>query len=221
MFPDSACATFGRSGTEAMTEAMAEQGIVAADAAAPASECAMTPTQALTARFEAGEGAIEHVVLPSETAEKVSRFSGVESRQGFRIGELGLMIRYEDGSELSELSGIHRLPNAPEWFCGIANLRGKLTPVFDLARYLGIDFDPAAKRMLLVLSRGSDATGVMIDGLPERLRWSVDEYTDAGAAPQKLMPHLRGASHIGGRLWFDLDAHSLLGELEHSLSMTQ
>ncbi len=189
---------------------------------AQATELAMTPTRALTAGFDV-DTSVDVGRSGSRTgkAASVSQLVSGESRQGFRIGELRLMIRYEDSSELSEMSVIHRLPSAPDWFCGIANLHGKLIPVFDLARYIGVDPDPGAKRMLLVLSRGVDATGVVIDGLPERLRWSDDERNDAGAAPKRLVPHLRGASYIGGQLWFDLDTHSLLGEIEQSLGLSQ
>lgn len=202
---------------------MAEEacGITHSSLIAQTTELSMTPTQALTTGFDVDASSNIGQSEPTMgKARSASLTVNGESRQGFRIGELRLMIRYEDGSELSEVSVIHRLPNAPAWFCGIANLRGKLTPVFDLARYVGIEPDPEAKRMLLVLSRGSDATGVVIDGLPERLRWSDDERSDIGAAPNRLLPHLLGASFIDGRLWFDLDTQSLLGEIEQSLELS-
>lgn len=186
----------------------------------PTAEPLMPPTQALTAGFDVGEDTGR--AAPNQRKTAASRLAEGESRQGFRIGALCLMIRYEDGSELSELSSIHRLPNAPEWFCGMANFHGRLTPVFDLARYIGVESDPEAKRMLLVLAAGADATGVLIDGLPERLRWPSKDYTnDASAAPASLAPHLRGAVHIGEQQWFDLDTNSLLGAIEQSLGEPQ
>lgn len=192
------------------------------DLVALPTEPLMPPTQALTTRFDVDtSGDIGRPEPRTGTPRRDSLLVSGESRQGFRIGEVRLMIRYEDASELSEMSVIHRLPNAPAWFCGIANLHGKLTPVFDLARYIGVDPDPESKRMLLVLASGSDAVGVVIDGLPERLRWTEEECTDADAAPERLMPHLRGASYIGGRQWFDLDPRSLLGAMEQSLGASQ
>ncbi len=177
----------------------------------------MLPTQALTARFDIDQSS-DTEFGPKHTASLVSNMS----RQGFRIGELHLMIPYEDGSQLSDMSFVHRLPNAPEWFCGMANLQGKLTPVFDLARYLGVEHDRGANRMLLVLAHGADAAGVMVDGLPERLRLpDNDEHADPDVAPKRLAPHLRGARYIGGPLWFDLDIRSLLDAIEHSLGAPQ
>ncbi len=181
---------------------------------------AMLPTQALTAQFEfdvnndAGQG------VPKRGDARTTLVAGA-SRQGFRIGELCLMIPYEDGSELSDMSPIHRLSNAPNWFCGMANLQGKLTPVFDLARYVGVEHDRGTKRMLLVLAHGPDAAGVMVDGLPERLHLPDSEQNDVGAAPNRLAPHLRGAALIDGQLWFDLDTRSLLDGIEHALGAPQ
>ncbi len=178
----------------------------------------MSPTTALTSRFEIdagpGPGGAD-----KEKAGGASLLVGGESRQGFRIGELRLMMGYDDASELSEMVAVHRLPNAPDWFRGIANLHGKLTPVFDLALYFGIDRDTEARSMLLVLAHGVDAAGVVIDGLPERLRWSEEGRADVGAALERLVPHLRGACVIDGRLWFDLDPRSLLDALEQSIEV--
>jgi purine-binding chemotaxis protein CheW len=83
--------------------------------------------------------------------------------------------------------------------------------------HLGMHGDAKARRMLLVLSRGADAAGVVIDGLPERLRWSDDGAAALDAAPPRLAPHLCGACLIDERLWFDLDCDALLAALEHAL----
>ncbi len=184
----------------------------------PSSVQLMKPTQALTTLFEIGRDIDE---TKDELRYGAASLTDGEPRQGFRVGGLSLMIRFEDSSELSEMFPLHRLPNAPDWFCGIANLHGRLIPVFDLAGYIGVEASQAARHLLLVLSHGSDAAGVVIDGIPERLRLSGDDYTDVDTAPERLALHLRGASFIGERLWFDLDTHSLLGAIEQSLGAPQ
>ena len=141
----------------------------------------------------------------------------VQLRQGFCVGPLNLMIGYADSSELTEMPDIYRIPNAPAWFCGMANLHGKLTPVFDLSSYLEVERDNASKPMLLVLSHGADAAGVVIDGMPERLRWSAVDQVDIAAAPARLASHLRAACIIGEGLYFDLECGALLNALEQAL----
>jgi purine-binding chemotaxis protein CheW len=175
----------------------------------------MTPTQALSTGLvfipELGEQ------VPIEPLLLVPGEDGQQRRQGFRIGPLALMIRYEDAREVTEMPSVYQLPNAPDWFRGMANLNGVPTPVFELARYLGFERSPQAKPMLLVLSHGADAAGVVIDGLPERLRWSSTDRTDASTVPPRLAPYQRGAWLIGERLWFDLECAALLDALEDAM----
>ena len=178
----------------------------AAIAAAPR----MTPTEALTRGFTA----VPAMPAPAAASRDESAWRG----QGFRVGPLGLMVGYADGSELMELPAVYRLPNAPAWFLGIANLHGAMTPVFDLATYLGVTPDPTAKRMLLVLLHGADAAGVVIDGLPRRLRREAGALQHEGTAPPQLAGHVHGATLIDDQLWFDLDVRSLLGTLEQVLA---
>jgi len=194
--------------------AIAEPDVAAFDVAQPAppTKLPMSPTQALTTHFDVETESDR----PGQSGK--TSLANSESRQGFKVGDLSIMIRNDEASELAEMPALHRLPNTPEWFCGMANMHGKLIPVFDLARFLAVDHDPQAKRMLLVLSRGSDATGVLIDGLPERLRLTDDIQADVDTAPQLLAPHLRGIALIGERLWFDLNTNALLDTIEQSLA---
>ena len=185
------------------------------------STLSMSPIQALTTPFDVVSGDV--IELTKSGMNKPDRFSTLvsgESRQGFRIGEFGLMIRYEDGSELSDVPVIHRLPNTPDWFCGIANLHGKLIPVFDLAKYIGIDSAPETKRMLLVLSRGRDATGILIDGIPERLRIGVESLAEDAQLSSALVGVVSETYWIAGRSWMALQVGAGLDRLEHDLIAT-
>lgn len=200
--------TVMEAGPEAVAEAVVDAGM-------EVEPLPMSPTEALTTGFEGTAGGIP--AIAAANAGKFAVNAKGESRHGFSVGNLRLMIRYEDSSEISEMPAIRRLPNAPSWFQGVANLRGKLTPVFDLGRFLGIARGAQSKPMLLVLGHGVDATGVIIDGLLERLRLPDAGESNMDAAPMRLTPHLRSASLIGEHVWYDLDTRSLLGELERSL----
>lgn len=184
----------------------------------------LAPTEALLRGFELA--AAPAAPTPENEPGGVpgaarASIDGLQARQGFRVGTLNLMIRYADGSELTELPPLHRLPNAPHWLLGMANLHGMLVPVFDLARWLGIERPAAVKPMLLVLGHGADAAGVVIEGLPERLRWSAGQIADAATVPEALAPVAQRAVLIGERLWFDLDTLALLVALEQSLGTPQ
>jgi twitching motility protein PilI len=171
----------------------------------------MTPTQALTIGFDFD------APLDPETSRATAADDGEQRRQGFRIGALALMTRREDAREVTEMPSVYRLPSTPDWFCGMANLNGVPTPVFDLARYLGFERNLQAKPMLLVLAHGADAAGVVIDGLPERLRWSSADRADAAMVPARLASFQHGACLIDEQLWFDLACATLLDALEDAL----
>jgi len=179
----------------------------------PGSRAAMRPTEALLGH---GSG------TAAWAAAHDLRLPGAEDalREGFRIGALHLMVHYEDGSELSDLPTVHRLPNSPDWFTGVVNLHGDLVPVFDPARRWGTARDGPAKPMLLVVGHGADRAGLVIDGLPSRLRWTAEQAADAAMAPSPIALFVRGAAVIDGVLWFDIDLPAMLGSFEEALRDT-
>lgn len=186
---------------------------------APGVEAAAVLAQGLAGQ-QAGQAALAPLAGAASATE--------HSRQGIRIGGLGVMLSYEDGSELTEMPDLYYLPNAPVWVKGLANLHGNLVPVFDVAEYLGIDKEdgsPASdwrdsdkdKTMLLVLGHGLDAAGVLIKGIPVRLTPLACRQTDMDTAPALLLPHIQGAYFMNEQLWFDLDCGSLLDALEQAM----
>lgn len=185
----------------------------------------LKPTEALRRGFEFdGPGpagtALANAYGNSEAIAAGSPMPGeFQQREGFQIGHLGLMIRYEDGSELADLPLIYRLPNAPAWFTGVANLHGLLVPVFDLALYLGIEHRVGVKPMLLVLGHGADAAGVVIDGLPLRLRFRFADRADGAPVPAALEGCVNETYWAAERTWMDLQVTALLSKLSAELAV--
>ncbi len=146
-------------------------------------------------------------------------------RQAFVVDGMRLLIRYDEGSELTEPLAIAMLPGLPPWFLGVCNLHGLLTPVFDLAAYLGLPPKREArrvKRMLLVLGHGAEAAAIYIDGLPKNfyLRKAQSESSPA-PAPSDLQAHIRGVYSLRDNSWWDLDVASLLAAIEAQLQQAQ
>jgi chemotaxis signal transduction protein len=137
----------------------------------------------------------------------------LEVRQGFLVGGLGLMIRFRDATALADLPQVARLPGAPHWFEGMANLQGRLVPVFDLARFAGLPGGRPRAARLLLLSQGADAAGIVIEGLPQRLRFAVGALKQPAGVPQALADCIDQACVIEARQWFDLQVGRLLDAL--------
>ena len=181
-----------------------------------AAYAALSPVEALERGF---------VLAPGETGilslaagwENPAVFEGEQNRQGFLVGLLGLMIPFDEGSELTEMPPLHHLPNTPSWFLGMVNLHGRLLPVFDLLRFLNLERESDTKQMLLVVGHDADAAGFVIDGLPQRLRWTSAMQSDADLAPRRLEAHVRASCLIDGKIWFDINTITLLNAIEESL----
>ena len=109
-------------------------------------------------------------------------------RQGFRIGPLRLLARFEATSELSEIPSLYRLPGAPAGLKGMANIHGNAVPVFDLATLFGVRSFAGKSAKLLIFGSGSSAAGVIIDTLPERKRFLADDEVDTQSAHAAVKP---------------------------------
>lgn len=200
-----------------------------------ASSVLLSPVEALTGGFVLQEQ-ISTAAQPSQMSDALlSQLAiaasvgdvqwGVErrQRQGFTVGDLRLMIAYEDGRELTELPEVFWVPNAPDWLLGVVNLHGLITPVFDLTAYWGDDAltpDNSHQRRLLVLGHGADAAGILIDDLPQRLSWGAadDRAVSSDFAPERLRPFLKAVRVVAGEIWFDVDVPVLLDALEAALA---
>lgn len=188
--------------------------------AAPAAPAALlAPTDALLAGFVFDEPAQALAATqPALPAANDAAGAGVLLREGFRIGSLRLAIRYEEGNELTDLPAVVPLPRSPSWFRGMANLHGALVPVFDPAVLFGAQHDESAKPMLLVLGHGEEKAGLVIDGLPVRLRLAAADRIDEPAAPPALAGCVGHAYWSDGEDWMELRAGALLDRLAGELA---
>ena len=87
----------------------------------------MTPSSALTKPF-IGINNTSNQEVDSENNESGSFHS-------FNIGPIGLLIPAETISELVEEVAFCQLPNTNTVLHGMANIRGKIIPIFDLHAY--------------------------------------------------------------------------------------
>lgn len=176
----------------------------------------LAPTEALLRGFVFEAAAPSE--MPLSPAPARDEPGTILLREGFRIGELRLMIRYEDGSELTEMPQVYLLPRAPAWFLGMANLHGALVPVFDPAALFGVARDENAKPMFLVLGHGDEKAGLVIDGLPQRLRLAASDRIDAAAVPPSLAGCVDHVYWSDGLDWMDLQVDDLLQALTEELA---
>lgn len=118
------------------------------------------------------------------------------SKLGISINGLNWLVALDDVSEVLPLPEITRVPQTQSWFMGMANVRGNLYALSDLAAYLGY---PATRigsdsRILLVHPKFDVNAGLLVDRLiglrstddmdkqddvGEQAAWYVNQYKDA------------------------------------------
>ncbi len=109
--------------------------------------------------------------------------------------------------EVSPRSAAVRLPGAPEFVCGVVNVRGTLVPLVDLGRLL--DVEPAnPSGWVVTLDLGGRRCALAVDSLP------VLRAADAppGARPTG-QAFLRGEVCVAGTTLPLLDVHALADDI--------
>ena len=105
--------------------------------------------------------------------------------------------------EIIRVAAITPVPRAPEFIKGVINLRGRIIPVVDLRRKLGLgDVDEASRRARVVVVRLRDRLiGVLVDGASQVLKVPVSVVE---AAPEEVLSishtFIRGVAKLEKRL---------------------
>ena len=118
------------------------------------------------------------------------------SKLGVTINGFNWLVALDDISEVIPLPEITRVPQTQSWFMGMANVRGNLYALTDLANFLGY---PAAtisanSRILLVHHKFEMNSGFLVerlvglrssedmekqDDIGEQAVWYVNQYKDS------------------------------------------
>jgi twitching motility protein PilI len=95
----------------------------------------------------------------------------------FRLRNQWFLAAAGEVHEVLRLPASTRIPNAKPWLTGLANVRGTIVPVVDLALFLGLPKllvqSPTAKLMIVHCS--GDAVGFCVDATGGHRRYSVAE----------------------------------------------
>jgi chemotaxis signal transduction protein len=110
-------------------------------------------------------------------------------------------------SEVVIQAVIYPLPGVPFWFRGLLNQRGNLLPVFDVQQLLDPDDQRQNRRTVLILEQGSEAVGMLIDGLPQAVILA-QTLPHVPALPAVLAAHVPTAYTAHDTVWLDFDHQS-------------
>ncbi len=144
--------------------------------------------------------------LPAEI-EGPSLWTGV----GFRLSDLHLVTPIEHVVDLMPYPEITPVPRTKSWIKGIANVRGTLLTIIDLAEFFGKEpvFENDEARMLVINVDGLNAAVLVDEVLGLRHFDETEERQDTSNLDDPVVPYLRGALLRDNVLWGVFDMHAL------------
>ena len=125
--------------------------------------------------------------------------------------EYGVDVRLVQ--EIIRTSEITQVPRSPGFVKGVINLRGRIVPVVDLKRKLGLgEVDEDARASRIVVTRLKDRLiGLLVDGANQVLKVPVSAVE---AAPEEVVAkgasYIRGVAKLEKRLIILMDLHKVL-----------
>lgn len=158
----------------------------------------LSPVEALNRHFDLPQE------LPENTAQSPAR--QVENFHGVVIGDFGLLVASDRiVSEIFETLPMCALPNTPPWIHAMANQRGNIIPIFDLALLLGLPKKETSNRTYyLVIGQNENAFGMLLDYLPEKVMLGPEDTLDSRPPiPDMLEPFIKRSFKRSGRIWLE------------------
>lgn len=111
----------------------------------------------------------------------------------FSLGQHDLLAPLGEVVEILTFPNLSRVPGVKPWVLGVANVRGNLLPIMDLAGYLDGNRTVLNKRSrVLVMNYNGIFAGLLVDGVSGLRRVEVEELTAElpDSVDSSFMPYL-------------------------------
>ncbi len=148
--------------------------------------------------------------LPEQT-EAAPLWSGL----GFRLSGSSLLVSLDQIAEVLVRPDVTRVPGTKRWVRGVANVRGTLLTVIDLAEYFGKPPVPVDdKARMLVMHIGEFSTGLLVNEVLGLKHFDAErDRRDIAGLDNAVLMHARTAFMQDNTLWGVFDLRSLTESL--------
>lgn len=128
--------------------------------------------------------------LPAQ-AQTVPHWSGI----GFQLMNRFMVAPMGEFTELLEFPSYTKLPGVQPWVLGVANVRGRLLPLFDMAAFFGSRLEGQRKKhRVLVLERDGLYTGLVVDSALGMQHFPIETFSEElGDVDKSLHPFVQGS----------------------------
>lgn len=136
--------------------------------------------------------------LPSRT-EAVEYWRGV----GFVLSGRRFVAPMNDITEILTAPKLTQVPGVKHWVEGVANVRGRLVPVMDLAAFLSEPHGTQRNKRTLIIEKGELLNGLVVDAVLGMQHFPMDSMESAETADltEKMAPFVEGVFERNGEQW--------------------
>lgn len=129
-------------------------------------------------------------------------------------GQRGFLFPLQEAGEIFSMSPVAAVSHAQTWFLGVANLRGQLHGVVDLAGFLGVGASAEGRdqTMLVGFNTSLDMNAVLLVDRLAGLRGEDQLSAELAVSPVASVPSFVGSRwrDAGGRIWQELSLARLV-----------
>ncbi len=163
---------------------------------------------ATTATIEEASRPAGHEDQGNVNAEGVSQSQIVS----FRLANEEYGVDIMRVQEIILMGKVTRVPEVPEFICGLINLRGHVIPIVDLRMRFGLDASTESEdTRIVVLNVGSRTIGIVVDAVNEVLRIQPDQVEPPPSSIAGVdQEYIRGLVKFESKLLILLDIENIL-----------
>ncbi|WP_221793811.1 chemotaxis protein CheW [Oceanobacter mangrovi] len=135
--------------------------------------------------------------LPQQI-EAVSYWRGV----GFMLAGQQFVTDMGQVAEILQPPRLTKVPGVKSWVLGVANVRGRLVPVMDLAGLLGLSSRVNWRsRRVLVIEQGDVLTGLLVDAVLGMQQFPVDTMRSVSEVEDSLADFVHYGFEKNEKVW--------------------
>jgi len=132
----------------------------------------------------------------------------------FVVGEEIYAVPVGYVREIVRTTHLTKVPLAPEYIEGIANLRGEVLPVMSLRKRLGISHEDVEGSKIVILTSDDRTLGVIVDRTAQVITAGEEQIQESGASSEFVSNVIRADK---GSFYLLLDVEKLLSAQEKSM----
>lgn len=111
--------------------------------------------------------------------------------------------------EIINMPAVTKLPQASDYLDGVTNLRGRVIPIINLKKMIGLPCEKVGEKVI-VISSGKMTFGVVVDGITGVISIDEDKIEPAASFMNVQVDQIEGVARIDDRLVVLLDTKKLI-----------